>query len=76
MAVDRTRLRWTPESVNLNPRDDPFTVTIVDDEVAENTEYFEVFFEVDVNGYPFPGVARVTILDDDGTSKYSIYFLT
>ena len=64
-AVDSTKLRFQPNQVDLNPKDPPFTVTILDDESAEPTEYFEVFFTIDVNGYPFPGVARITILDDD-----------
>ncbi len=70
------RLRFQRNEVN--PRaGDSFIVNIVDDSINEPNEYFEVYFNVDVNGYPFPGVARVTIVDDDGTavSKYSIVFL-
>ena len=52
-------------------RDPPFTVPIVNDDVAEGTEYFEVHFDVDdqpnSGGYAFPSaIARVTIFDDDG----------
>ena len=52
-------------------RDPPFTVPIVDDDVMEPTEYFEVHFFVDdqpsSGGYAFPSaIARVTIFDDDG----------
>ncbi len=57
-----------------------FDVTIINDEVAEETEYFEVHFYVDAQansgGYAFPSsIVRVTILDDDGGmfnwNKYS-----
>ena len=64
-AVGSTRVRWKPEDIDPNPNDPPFAVTILNDNVPEETEYFEVFFRVDVNGYPFPGVAQITILDDD-----------
>jgi len=64
-AVGSTRVRWRPEEVDPNPNDAPFAVTILNDDVPEETEYFEVFFRVDVNGHAFPGIARVTILDDD-----------
>ena len=47
----------------------PFIIQITDDEVSETTEYFEVAFTVLVNGYPAPGVARITIIDDDGTVR-------
>jgi len=45
--------------------EDIFTVQITDDSVGEADEYFEVFFNVERNGYAFPGVARITIIDDD-----------
>ena len=52
--------------------DMPFDVTIIDDDVDEGTEYFEVHFFVDNQrnsaGYAFPSsIARVTIFDDDGS---------
>ena len=56
----------TPRTGN---RDIPFDITIVNDDVAEPTEYLEVHFinnqTVGV-GYAYPSaIARVTILDDD-----------
>jgi len=62
--VDRTRMVFKPNQIDPTSE---FTVTIEDDDLPEATEYFEVYFTIDVNGYPFPGVARITILDDDGT---------
>ena len=43
-----------------------FEVTILDDDIPEPTEYFEVHFEVQSTGIGFPStIGRVTILDDD-----------
>ena len=70
-AVGRTRIRWRANAVDPVATDPEFIVPILNDEIPEPNKYFEVFFTVDVNGYPFPGVARVTIIDDDGVSKYS-----
>ena len=55
-------------------RDLPFEVPIVNDDVLEPTEYFEVHFDIDrqpnSGGYAFPSaIARVTIFDDDGGSE-------
>lgn len=52
--------------------DMPFDVAIIDDDVDEGTEYFEVHFFVDrqsrSGGYAFPSsIARITIFDDDGS---------
>ena len=60
----------------VTSNDRPFDVTIIDDDVDEGTEYFEVHFFVDSQrnsgGYAFPSsIARVTIFDDDG-GEYSI----
>jgi hypothetical protein len=72
--IDR-RIRWgIQEGVfdRVNPRTDtandaPFTITIIDDDVSEPTEYLEVHFVVVTTGFASPNaIARVTILDDDG----------
>jgi len=64
------RIRWAPNAVDprtTTANDAPFNVMIVNDDIAEPTEYFEVHFTVETTGYAFPdAVARVTILDDDG----------
>ena len=67
-AVGRTRIRFKPNDVDPPESDAKFVIQITDDNVAESTEYFEVFFTVDVNGYAFPGVARVTIIDNEAGS--------
>ena len=65
-------IRWKREQVlpaTGGANDAPFIIQITNDEVRETTEYFEVAFTVLVNGYPAPGVARITIIDDDGTVR-------
>ena len=65
---------FLPNQVNprkATTKDLDFDVAIIDDDVAESTEYFEVHFFVDSQaksaGYAFPSsIARVTIFDDDG----------
>ena len=68
--ISNRRIRWSPNEVdprNDTDNDAPFTITIIDDDVEEPTEYFEVFFRVTTTGFAFPdAVARVAILDDDG----------
>lgn len=50
--------------------DAPFTITILDDEIEEPTEYLEIHFTVETTGFAFPdAIARVTILDDDARKK-------
>ena len=77
IPITNRRIRWTvrPGDDPVNPRigrnDAPFIVTIVDDNIAEPTEYFEVHYTVETNGIALPdAIARVTILDDDGRKKY------
>ena len=58
-------------SVNSRPKDGNFTITILDDDVIEDTETFEITFVIgsnsDSSGYAYPSnIATVTILDDDG----------
>ena len=65
--IPERRIRWRRGQVD--PRDDeqPFTIDITDDDITEETEYLEVHFRVDNNGYAFPSaIARVYILDNDG----------
>ena len=70
---DRTFLFQTnsTEPRMQTQNDMPFNVMIINDDVDEGTEYFEVHFFVDnqtnSGGYAFPSsIARVTIFDDDG----------
>ena len=67
--VLQRRVRWKPNKVdprNDTANDAPFIIVIVDDDIEEPTEYFEVYFTVETTGFAFPdSVARVTILDDD-----------
>ena len=73
------RIRWQANQRlsrhdlgNGGANDVPFTVTIIDDDIPEPTEYFEVHFEVQSTGYAYPSaIGRVTILDNDG-GKHNI----
>lgn len=68
MGISNQRVRFQPEAVlpRTGPRDPPFVVTIIDDSFAEDTEYFEIPFEIQTSGYAVPrAVGRVTILDND-----------
>ena len=70
VPVTGTRLRWRRNEVQPlagGQFSDAFRVQIVDDDVEESTEYFEVIFTIDSGaGYAFPNiVGRVTILDND-----------
>ena len=72
IPITDRRVRWTRAQVDrVNPRNDtpndiPFIITIVNDNIAEPTEYLEVHFTITSNGFAFPrAIARVTILDDD-----------
>jgi hypothetical protein len=70
--IDR-RIRWgvRPGFDRVNPRtatanDAPLRISIIDDDVSEPTEYFEVHFVVDSTGFASPdAIARITILDND-----------
>ena len=43
-----------------------FTVEILNDDIPEGEEYFEITFTIATTGYAFPNtVVRVTIIDDD-----------
>ena len=43
-----------------------FTVEILNDNIPEGDEYFEITFTIATTGYAFPNtVVRVTIMDDD-----------
>ena len=68
LPITSKRIRW--EVIKGEPfpsADDDFTITIVDDDTSEPTEYLEVHIDITSNGYLFPNqFARVTILDDDG----------
>lgn len=60
-------IRWRANAVDPEDNGPPFTITIIDDNDSEDTEYFEVFFMVETIGYAYPdSVARITILDGDG----------
>ena len=72
MPITSRRIRWTvrPGDDPVNPRigsnDAPFLITIVNDNILEPTEYFEVHYTVESYGIAVPdAIARVTILDDD-----------
>jgi hypothetical protein len=77
MAVNNFRIRWQPDQVD--PRyiptptgiDPAFEVIIIDDDIPEPREYFEIDLTRNPtgdnrNGFFFPrAVGRVTIIDDD-----------
>lgn len=72
-GIFNRRVRWSPGDIQTRfelgtgGSDMAFEVTILDDLVAEPTEYFEVHFTIDNTGYAYPRrVGRVTILDNDG----------
>ena len=71
LALSGVIIRWQANQrlsrFDLGNNDVPFDVTIIDDDIPEPTEYFEVHFEVQSTGYAYPSaIGRVTILDDDG----------
>ena len=69
IPIDRRRIRWlfSNGDTTFPSADNDFTITIVDDNITEPTEYLEVHVDILSNGYLFPNqFARVTILDDDG----------
>ena len=75
-------IRWTANSeqpryiTSPNNANQPFTVTILDDDIPEPTEYFEVHFEVENTGFAFPSaIGRVTILDNDAVGMCDLYSL-
>ena len=48
------------------PKDTPYVIDIIDDEIEEDTETFEIFMEIVNFGYAYPNpIGTVTILDDD-----------
>ena len=66
VAVENTRVRWGKNAAEprIGVNDIPFEITIIDDDIEESTEYFEVIFVVDSIGFAFPdAVARITIID-------------
>ena len=76
MPLSDFQIRWLRDAVD--PRyiptptaNDPvFQITILDDDIAEPREYFEIDLTLNVvnnrNGFFFPrAVGRVTIIDDD-----------
>lgn len=68
ISVSNHRIRFSPGEIlpRYDSQNQPFVVTILDDDEEEMIEYFEVLIEVESNGYPFPSrVGQVTILDDD-----------
>ena len=69
-AVDETRVVFAVNEVNAR-RGSPLRIPILDDDIVEDRETFEVHFFLDSQsdsaGYAFPSeIARVTILDNDG----------
>lgn len=69
IPITMRRIRWLFDSsgTTFPSADADFTITIIDDDILEPTEYLEVHINVSTNGYLFPNqIARVTILDDDG----------
>ncbi len=77
MPVNNLRIRWRADQVDPRyiptpTRNDPvFEVTIIDNNIQELTEYFEIDLTLNPtgnnrNGFFFPrAVGRVTIIDDD-----------
>lgn len=61
----------------IDPRSkDILNVTIIDDDIGEPTETFEIYLvEVRKNAYVSKPVGTVTILDDDTRMKLHVYHL-
>ena len=78
MGIFNRRLRWSPGEtltrvvLGTGGSDQFFIITILDDLIPEQDEYFEVQFEIANTGYAYPNaVGRVTILDDDGGGMFN-----
>ena len=71
VTVSDKRFKFNVNSVNPRPKDGDFIIDIINDDIAEATETFEITFIIrsnpDSSGYAYPSnMATVTILDDDG----------
>ena len=72
VAQSNFRIRWLANQVDPRPEDPAFEFTIIDDDIPEAREYFEIDLSVTRNGVFFPpyAVGRVTILDTSDRKCY------
>ena len=83
LTLSGVRIQWQPGEklsrfdlgTGIPTLDTPFDVTIIDDDVPEPIECFEVHFVVQSTGYAYPSaIGRITILDNDlGCYNKSLY---
>ena len=71
------RITWRAGEVDYSlrlPTDPPFEFEIMDDDIPEDREFFEIELTITRNALLYPvAVGRVTIIDDDGLCMFKYF---